>query len=70
MELKAFRKGDVIIEKGSHGTSAYIIKSGRVEVSDLVNGKKIKEQHILKKSINEITVGMHNSPFVFKLEIR
>lgn len=40
MELKAFRKGDVIIEKGSHGTSAYIIKSGRVEISDFVNNKK------------------------------
>ena len=41
MELKTFRKGDVIIEKGSYGTSAYVIKSGRVEVSDLVNNKKI-----------------------------
>lgn len=41
MELKTFRKGDVIIEKGSYGTSAYVVKSGRVEVSDLVNSKKI-----------------------------
>ncbi len=41
MELKTFRKGDVIIEKGSYGTSAYVIKSGRVEVSDLVSNKKI-----------------------------
>jgi hypothetical protein len=36
----------------------------------IVNGKRIQEQHILKKSINEITVGMRNSPFVFKIEIR
>ena len=36
----------------------------------IVNGKKIQEQHILKKKINEITVGMRNLPFVFKLEIR
>ena len=41
MELKTFRKDDVIIEKDSYGTSAYIIKSGRVEVSDIVNNKKI-----------------------------
>lgn len=41
MELKTFRKGDVIIEKGSYGTFAYVIKSGRVEVSDIVNHKKI-----------------------------
>ena len=41
MELKEFRKGDVIIEKGSHGTSAYVIKSGRVEVSDLVNNREV-----------------------------
>ena len=41
MERKMFRKGDIIIEKGSHGTCAYIIESGKVEVSDLVNDKKI-----------------------------
>ena len=40
MELKAFKKGDVIIEKGSDGTCAYIIESGKVEVSDLVNNEK------------------------------
>jgi hypothetical protein len=40
MELKTFKKGDVIIEKGSDGTCAYIIESGKVEVSDLVNNKK------------------------------
>jgi CRP/FNR family transcriptional regulator, cyclic AMP receptor protein len=41
MERKMFRKGDVIIEKGSPDTCAYIIESGNVEVSDLVNDKKI-----------------------------
>ncbi len=41
METKTFRKGDVIIENGSYGTCAYVIKSGRVEVSDLVDNKKI-----------------------------
>jgi CRP/FNR family cyclic AMP-dependent transcriptional regulator len=41
MELKTFRKGDVIIEEGSYGTSAYVIKSGKVEVSELAKNKKI-----------------------------
>ena len=41
MELKTFRKGDVIIEKGSYGNTAYVIKSGTVEVSELVKNKKI-----------------------------
>ncbi len=40
METKTFRKGDVIIEKGSDGTCAYIIEFGKIEVSDLVNNKK------------------------------
>ena len=41
METKTFRKDDGIIEKGSHGTCAYVIESGRVEVSDLINNKKV-----------------------------
>lgn len=41
MELKTFRKGDVIIEEGSYGTTAYVIKSGKVEVSELAKNKKI-----------------------------
>ncbi len=48
---------EVVVDRGSR-------------LGTIVNGKKIKEQHILKKSINEITVGMRNLPFVFKLEIR
>ncbi|MGR3301807.1 MAG: cyclic nucleotide-binding domain-containing protein [Candidatus Scalindua sp.] len=41
METKTFRKDDVIIEKGSHETCAYVIESGKVEVSDSVNNKKV-----------------------------
>ena len=41
METKTFKEGDVIIEKGSHGTCAYVIESGKVEVSDLFNNKKV-----------------------------
>lgn len=40
METETFRKGDVIIGKGSDGTCAYIVESGKVEVSDLVNNEK------------------------------
>ena len=39
METETFRKGDNIIAKGSSGTCAYIIESGKVEVSDIVNNK-------------------------------
>jgi len=48
MERKTFRKGDVIIEKGAHETCAYIIESGKVEVSDLVNNKKIVLEILVK----------------------
>ncbi len=41
METKTFRKGDTIIEKGSHETCAYVIESGRVEISDTVNNEKV-----------------------------
>ena len=51
MELKTFNKNDVIIEKGSYGTSAYVIKSGRVEVSDLVSNKKIVLGTLVKGQI-------------------
>ena len=51
------REEVVVVDRGSR-------------LGTIVNGKKTKERYILKKSINEITVGMRNSPFVFKLEIR
>ncbi len=41
MQIKTFKKDEVIIEKDSHGTCAYIIKSGRVEISELANNKKM-----------------------------
>jgi CRP/FNR family transcriptional regulator, cyclic AMP receptor protein len=41
MELKTFGKADVIIEKGSYGTAAYVIKSGSVEVVNIINNKKV-----------------------------
>ncbi len=41
-ETKTFRKGEVIIEKGSHGKCAYVIVSGRVEISDLSGNNKMK----------------------------
>ena len=37
---QSFKAGDVIIRQGSYETSAYIIESGRVEVSIMVNDKK------------------------------
>jgi CRP/FNR family transcriptional regulator, cyclic AMP receptor protein len=41
METKTFKKGDIIIEKGSHETCAYVIESGKVEIKDLVNKKAV-----------------------------
>ncbi len=38
---KEYRKGKAIIRQGTHGTSAFILKKGRVEVSRVdENGKK------------------------------
>jgi len=39
--MKTFRKGEVIIEKDSYGTCAYVIESGRVEISDFANNKRV-----------------------------
>jgi len=36
----SYKRGEVIIKQGSHETCAYIIESGRVEVSCMVNEKK------------------------------
>ncbi len=41
MPVQKFNKGDVVIEEGSFGTSAFVINSGKVEVSSSVNGQKI-----------------------------
>ena len=37
---QSFKAGDVIIRQGSYETSAYIIESGKVEISITVNDKK------------------------------
>ena len=51
------------------GDEVVIIDRGS-RLGTIVNGVKIKDQRVLNKKANEITVGMRNSPFVFKLEIR
>lgn len=40
MKTEKFKKGDEIIKEGSHGTWAYIINSGSVEVSTMINDQK------------------------------
>jgi CRP/FNR family transcriptional regulator, cyclic AMP receptor protein len=46
-----FKNGDIIIKQGSYETCAYIIKSGRVEVSFTVNDKKTIFAILGKKQI-------------------
>ena len=48
---QSFKAGDVIIRQGSYETSAYIIESGRVEVSIMVNNKKTVFAILGKKQI-------------------
>ncbi len=48
---QSFNAGDVIIRQGSYETSAYIIESGRVEVSIMVNDKKTVFAILGKKQI-------------------
>jgi len=33
--------GDVIVKEGSHGSAVYIVSSGKVEISKMVQGKKV-----------------------------
>ncbi|MGR3301806.1 MAG: FHA domain-containing protein [Candidatus Scalindua sp.] len=51
------------------GDEVVIIDRGS-KLGTIVNGVRIKDQRVLNKKVNEITVGMRNSPFVFRLEIR
>ena len=51
IDVLRFKKGDVIIEEESYGTSAYIIRSGRVEVSKRKDGKKVVLAEIGKDGI-------------------
>lgn len=52
MDIKKFKKGEVIIEEGTFGNKAYIIKSGSVEVvKRMADGKN---QQISKLEKNDI----------------
>lgn len=33
--------GDVIVQEGSHGSAVYVVSSGKVEISKMVQGKKV-----------------------------
>ena len=35
-----YEAGEVIFEEGSHGTAVYVLSSGKVEISKIVQGKK------------------------------
>lgn len=35
-----FSDGDIVVKEGSYGDSLYLILSGKVEISKLINGKK------------------------------
>ncbi len=48
---QSFKQGEVIIRQGSYETCAYIIESGRVEVSIVVNDKKTVFAVLGKKQI-------------------
>ena len=52
MEVKSFKKGEIIFEEGSLGNDAYIIELGSVEVSKRLPGGKI--QVITKLDKNDI----------------
>ncbi len=41
MKKLMFKRGEVIVAEGERGTVVYTISSGRVEVSQLVDGKKV-----------------------------
>ena len=49
--IKIFKQGTLIIEKDSIGTSAYMINSGLVEVSGVINNKKVVLAKLGKKEI-------------------
>ncbi len=51
MGVHVYNPGEVIIEEGSYGTSAFAIDSGKVEISGMVNGKKTVFASLGKKQI-------------------
>jgi CRP/FNR family cyclic AMP-dependent transcriptional regulator len=38
---ETYKAGKVILREGSHGVAVYVVRSGKVEISKLVQGKKI-----------------------------
>jgi CRP/FNR family transcriptional regulator, cyclic AMP receptor protein len=49
--VEKYRGGDVIFSEGSKGYSAYIMKSGRVEISVMVSGEKVVLAMLEEKSV-------------------
>jgi len=49
--VEKYRGGDVIFSEGSKGYSAYILKSGRVEISVMVSGEKVVLTMLEEKSV-------------------
>ena len=49
--VEKYRGGNVIFSEGSKGYSAYILKSGRVEISVMVSGKKVVLTMLEEKSV-------------------
>ena len=47
----------------------YVVVDRGSSFGTIVNGTKVEEPCVLDKKVNEIVVGPHNSPFIFKLEI-
>ncbi len=48
---KEFRQGKAIVRQGTHGTSAFIIQKGKVEVTQEVDGKTLR---ICELTVNDI----------------
>jgi uncharacterized protein (TIGR02266 family) len=38
---ETYQQGDVILEEGTHGSGVYILSSGKVQISKIVQGKKV-----------------------------
>lgn len=51
VRIQTYKTEEVIIKKGSYDTCAYIIESGKVEVSDVINNKKIVHAVLGKQQI-------------------
>ena len=38
---ETYQQGDVILEEGTHGSGVYILSSGKVQISKIVQGKRV-----------------------------